>query len=208
MTPWRRSVGPFMLVEQLGVDPGQELVSLETAVLRQDASLDGVAARPPSSGSCPYPGLVAFDAADHENFFGRDLEIADGLARLESSPVLVLSGPSGCGKSSLLRAGLVAELRRRGHRVEIAVAGIEALASIRSASAMAGPAGIVALDQAEELLTTAAVGSCGDVLTRHVADGGRVLLAVRADALADLAMAARPDRRRRARAVPGPPAAR
>ena len=60
--------------------PGQELVSLETAILRQDASLDGVTAAPPSSGSCPYPGLVPFDTADHENFFGRDREIADGLA--------------------------------------------------------------------------------------------------------------------------------
>ena len=179
-----------LLVEQLGVDPGQELVSLETAILRQDASLDAVAARAPSSGTCPYPGLVPFDAADHENFFGRDPEIADGLARLESSPVLVLSGPSGCGKSSLLRAGIVAELRHRGHRCETAVAGVDALASIRAARAIAGPSGVVALDQAEELLTAEDVRSCGAELTRHVADGGRVLLAVRADALADLAMVA------------------
>ncbi len=179
-----------VLVEQLGVDPGQELVSLETAILRQDASLDGVTAPPPSSGSCPYPGLVPFDTADHENFFGRDREIADGLARLEASPVLVLSGPSGCGKSSLLRAGLVAELRRRGHRVEVVLGGVEALRYVREARLAAGPEGTIALDQAEELLTGEYVGPCGAELSRHVAGGGRVLLAVRADALADLAMAA------------------
>ncbi len=179
-----------VLVEQLGVDPGQELVSLETAILRQDPSLAGVRAPPPASGSCPYPGLGPFDTSDHENFFGRDREIADGLARLEASPVLVLSGPSGCGKSSLLRAGLVAELRRRGHRVELVLGGVDALRSVREASLAAGPEGVVALDQAEELLTRDDVGPCGAELSRHVEGGGRVLLAVRADALADLAMAA------------------
>ena len=179
-----------VLVDQLGVDPGQELVSLETAILRQDASLDGVTAAPPSSGSCPYPGLVPFDTDDHENFFGRDREIADGLARLEATPVLVLSGPSGCGKSSLLRAGLVAELRRGGQRVEMVLGGVDALRAVREAILAAGPEGVVALDQAEELLTGEDAGPCGAGLSGHVAGGGRVLLAVRADALADLAMAA------------------
>ena len=146
---------------------------------------------PPSSGTCPYPGLVPFDAADHENFFGRD---AGDRRRARSTRVL-----AGAGAQRPLRVWqeLAAARwdRRRAAPPRAPCARSPWPVSTRwhrsaPPGAVAGPNGVVAIDQAEELLTAEDVGSCGAELTRHVAGGGRVLLAVRADALADLAMAA------------------
>ncbi|WP_158673801.1 helix-turn-helix domain-containing protein [Streptomyces klenkii] len=65
---------------------------------------------------CPYRGLAAFDAADAGWFFGRDRATAALVRQLTerldgSGPVAVVAA-SGTGKTSLLRAGLVPELRR------------------------------------------------------------------------------------------------
>ena len=96
-----------MLVRELGLDPGPDIVALEGAILRQDPSL--VAARLPApSPACPYLGLVPYDVDDAEAFFGRDGEVAECLSRLSATGVLVVVGPSGSGKSSLIRAGVTA----------------------------------------------------------------------------------------------------
>jgi hypothetical protein len=61
---------------------------------------------------------MAFDQDDAAVFFGRDQEIADGLAllkkvrRLSDSGTIVVLGGSGSGKSSLVRAGLVPRLKK------------------------------------------------------------------------------------------------
>ena len=49
------------LAEELGLDPGPDLVALEQAILRQDPSLMAEAARPEPSATCPYLGLVPYD---------------------------------------------------------------------------------------------------------------------------------------------------
>src|SRR5579864_4108387 len=59
----------------------------------------------------PFRGLQVFEPDDAWLFFGRDAEIAELVARLDRSPVLVVIGNSGCGKSSLVRAGLIPALR-------------------------------------------------------------------------------------------------
>ncbi|WP_353051207.1 hypothetical protein [Streptomyces sp. Caat 7-52] len=68
------------------------------------------------SDECPYPGLSAFTTDQARWFFGRDSLVAKLLVRLDSclavGGALVVVAPSGAGKSSLLRAGLLAELRR------------------------------------------------------------------------------------------------
>ena len=67
----------------------------------------------------PYPGLHPFDESRAGVFFGRDDEIADVLRHVTwpqaagSEKLVLVVGPSGCGKSSLVRAGVVAQLRRR-----------------------------------------------------------------------------------------------
>ena len=61
---------------------------------------------------CPYRGLAAFTEADTEFFFGRQ-QIVDGLLnRLRRDPrFLTVLGPSGSGKSSVVRTGLIPQLR-------------------------------------------------------------------------------------------------
>lgn len=64
----------------------------------------------------PYKGLRAFQEADANDFFGREVEVHKLIERLkEDVPnrrFLALVGASGSGKSSLARAGLIPALRR------------------------------------------------------------------------------------------------
>jgi conflict system STAND superfamily ATPase/TIR domain-containing protein len=69
----------------------------------------------PSAGplpACPYPGMVPFDEADSERFFGREAEVQDLIERLRLHPFIAVIGASGSGKSSLVRAGLIPALRK------------------------------------------------------------------------------------------------
>jgi hypothetical protein len=69
---------------------------------------------PDMSLRCPFRGLGRFEEGDARYFHGRENEARELVTALGSRPVTVLVGPSGSGKSSLLRAGLLAELRDRG----------------------------------------------------------------------------------------------
>lgn len=66
----------------------------------------------------PYRGLEPLDVQDTAIFFGRDLEILQGLDRLRGmraagdQSLFVILGASGAGKSSFLRAGLLSRLMR------------------------------------------------------------------------------------------------
>src|SRR5216684_3529692 len=68
----------------------------------------------PASG--PFRGFIPFDEAAVETFYGRREETAR-LAELvlaESNRVTALTGELGVGKTSLLRAGLMPALQKRG----------------------------------------------------------------------------------------------
>jgi Novel STAND NTPase 1 len=71
-------------------------------------------ALPPS----PYKGLAPFDdsEADALLFFGRARERRIISANLKSQRLTILHGPSGVGKSSVLRAGVVHDLRLEAER--------------------------------------------------------------------------------------------
>lgn len=69
------------------------------------------------TGVCPYPGLSAYDETTQHWFRGRDRltgELVREVTRADGpgEPVVLL-GASGAGKSSLIRAGVLTELRRR-----------------------------------------------------------------------------------------------
>ncbi|MGH2941499.1 MAG: TIR domain-containing protein, partial [Solirubrobacteraceae bacterium] len=68
-------------------------------------------ARMPRYDVAPYRGLRVFGEQDAQFFFGRDGEVQRLLEKLKSSRFVAVLGPSGSGKSSLVRAGLVPELR-------------------------------------------------------------------------------------------------
>lgn len=67
-----------------------------------------------------YPGLAAFDVEDAAIFFGRSEEswqVVETLRRMRlqavgSPKLLLITGASGSGKSSLMRAGVLARLRK------------------------------------------------------------------------------------------------
>ncbi|GII91568.1 BTAD domain-containing putative transcriptional regulator [Sinosporangium siamense] len=76
-----------LFADELGVDPGPELVALHTAILRQDPSLAG-----PATGNLPVPltGLI-----------GREPELAAVRRHLAESRLVTLTGPGGVGKTRL-----------------------------------------------------------------------------------------------------------
>jgi DNA-binding SARP family transcriptional activator len=176
-----------VLARELGLDPGHELIALEQAILRQDPALisAGVGATP--SPTCPYLGLVPYDVADADGFFGRDAEVAECLRRLATTGVLAVIGPSGSGKSSLVRAGVAAALRRDGRRVVIVAPGArpgDALAALPFGGDV-----VVVVDQCDEAVTL-----CDDAAEQAAffaalverADRGPTVVAVRADRLGEV----------------------
>ena len=69
------------------------------------------ATAPPSAAVCPYVGLRHFDEKDAEFFYGRDENVIELLGKLASKRFVAVLGSSASGKSSLVRAGLLPELR-------------------------------------------------------------------------------------------------
>jgi hypothetical protein len=61
---------------------------------------------------CPYRGLAVFDEADAPFFFGREADTQHLLEQLRTQRFLAVIGPSGSGKSSLVRAGVLPQLRQ------------------------------------------------------------------------------------------------
>ena len=177
-----------MLVDELGLDPGRELVELEQQLLRQDPSLTPRAGREVSA-VCPYRGLLPYGAEDADSFFGREDDVAACLRRLRDTGVLTVVGPSGTGKSSLVRAGVVASLLRGGTPVLVTTPGARPLDSLAGLKDRGRQTLVV--DQAEEAVT-----QCEDpaereryfaALAAHVGAGGALVLSLRADHLGDLA---------------------
>ena len=179
-----------MLVDELGLDPGRELVELEQQLLRQDPSLDRRRCAREVSAVCPYRGLLPYDAEDADSFFGREDDVAACLRRLRDSGVLAVVGPSGIGKSSLVRAGVVASLIRGGTPVLVTTPGAHPMDSLAGLK----PRGrqTLVVDQAEEAVT-AVLGPrrAGDGTSPRWpptwAPGGALVLSLRADHLGDLA---------------------
>jgi hypothetical protein len=59
----------------------------------------------------PFIGLRPFQSDESLYFFGRREQTAELLARLHDTRFLAVIGSSGCGKSSLVRAGLIPNLK-------------------------------------------------------------------------------------------------
>jgi DNA-binding SARP family transcriptional activator/WD40 repeat protein len=113
-----------VLADELGLDPGAELVGLERSILAQDPHLAGpVPVEGWWAGGCPYRGLAAYDIADVEWFFGREQESAECLGIVDATGFVAIVGASGSGKSSLARAGVAPALRRHGRDVAVLTPG-------------------------------------------------------------------------------------
>ncbi len=66
---------------------------------------------------CPYRGLLYFREEDAPFFFGREAAITQLASAVQQHNLVAVVGASGSGKSSVVRAGLVPELRKARDRV-------------------------------------------------------------------------------------------
>ncbi len=60
----------------------------------------------------PYPGIRSFDTGEGSLFFGREQQTYELIKVLTKSHFIVITGASGSGKSSLVKAGLIPELKK------------------------------------------------------------------------------------------------
>ena len=176
-----------VMVNELGLDPGPDLTSLEQAILRQDPSLAVSTALPAPSPACPYLGLVAYDIRDAGAYFGRAADTAACLERLDAAGVLAIVGPSGCGKSSLAKAGVAAALERDGRRVRVVVPGARPMDILTAAPG--GARSVLVVDQCEEVLALEVTDAERAAFFAALADfaaSGQLILTFRADHLGDV----------------------
>ena len=91
-----------------GIDDDSALRRLAAAVLGE-AIVDAAFEMP--DHPAPYRGLWRFETDDAELFFGRNDEVQELIAKLDRGRFVAVVGASGSGKSSLVRAGLIPNLR-------------------------------------------------------------------------------------------------
>lgn len=65
-----------------------------------------------STEDCPYRGLEFFDETHTQYFFGREELTATLIEQLKANHFVAVVGASGIGKSSLVRAGMMTQLRQ------------------------------------------------------------------------------------------------
>jgi WD40 repeat protein len=89
----------------------------ETAIATPSETIEVLCPQINRSDICPYKSLKAFTEDDFEFFFGRNKVVERLLKDMRQEPrFLAVFGASGSGKSSVIQAGLVPRLRRRGIR--------------------------------------------------------------------------------------------
>ena len=164
-SPWRTIVptarpmpSPYFaprereLDDELGIEPGPRITDLETAILRHDPAAR-FAAHEPGERILPVPGLVPFGPEDAESFFGRDADIEAVSSRAATRDRSRRSpGRRGCGKSSLLLAGVIPDLRRRGRSVEVHAPWGRRMSALTTPHPPEAGLDVLGIDQAEELI--------------------------------------------------------
>lgn len=92
----------------------EDLAAIWQRQTQAGASEPGDAQGPRWTDGCPYLGLLPFDQAHAEVFYGRQRLTAELIVklagRLAGPAMVIVSGASGAGKSSLLHAGLLPAL--------------------------------------------------------------------------------------------------
>lgn len=122
---------------------------------------------PPMEGKSPYKGLSSFDESDRHLFYGRDRVVAE-LAAKAADPaqrLLVVTGPSGTGKSSVIKAGLLPQLRKAGLAVLLMRPGEHPMAALDAVLLEGTGPAVLIVDQFEEVITR-----CADPAERQAFD--------------------------------------
>ncbi|HKP08038.1 MAG TPA: BTAD domain-containing putative transcriptional regulator [Microbacterium sp.] len=172
------------LADELGIDIGDRLRSLESAMLQQDPALTLIKTLHRVSDSCPYRGLAAYSPADADEYFGREADVEALRGRVRPGTLTVVVGASGSGKSSLVLAGVLPHVSE-GRRVAVVTAGRDAALDLRTRIAQRGAADVVVVDQTEAVFQLA--DREREALCALVADviaaGSAVIMTLRSDFL-------------------------
>ncbi|MBD2044151.1 caspase family protein [Coleofasciculus sp. FACHB-64] len=147
----------------------------------------------------PYQGLQAFELGKEKYFFGRELAIRALLERLNNARFLSVIGRSGCGKSSLVKAGLLPQLKHdrlpgsSQWEIEIFTPGIDPLGKlteILTRRHQENKPFVLFIDQFEEVFTLCNDEAKRQSFMRLMADEAtasdritRVIVAIRGDFL-------------------------
>ena len=89
--------------------PVQIGTKIETQIIQTSAT---EVTQQPLIKTSPYQGLKRFNLKDRDRFFGRDKLIARLFEAVNRSNLSLVLGASGSGKSSVVRAGLIPELKK------------------------------------------------------------------------------------------------
>lgn len=100
------------LRDRVSPEDGCHAQLIEVANLLRKLAVPKVAEIVLADERAPYRGLLPFK--DPNFFFGRSREIKNLQERLEKTPFIAVVGASGSGKSSLVYAGLLPEMAKRG----------------------------------------------------------------------------------------------
>ncbi|MEU7013327.1 serine protease [Streptomyces sp. NPDC046385] len=125
---------------------------------------------------CPFQGLESFTEEQSEFFHGRDADTNRVVSALRQRPVVLVVGPSGCGKSSLVRAGVLPQLRAE----RVGASELRPVPGARATSVLAR----VLTDVLEPGLGEIDRLTRSEHLARLLADGEDVLAELRARVLA------------------------
>jgi predicted ATPase/DNA-binding SARP family transcriptional activator len=91
-----------LLAEELGLEPGNELRRLETAILQQDDTLDRPTTASPVERPRPRPPTTPTNLRHpRASFVGRQGDIATVAELLQHDRIVTLVGAGGCGKTRL-----------------------------------------------------------------------------------------------------------
>ncbi|WP_367392404.1 caspase family protein [Lewinella sp. LCG006] len=114
---------------------------------------------PPTPDRNPFMGLASYNEEDANLFYGRDRVVAALLEKVKANSFTVVSGASGTGKSSVIKAGVLPQLRKAGRTIlPIIRPGKEPMQTIATElpdmeQQLKNGAPVLVIDQYEELIT-------------------------------------------------------
>jgi WD40 repeat protein len=111
MTPERQSQEQNNLIKDTIVNGNLHFTPVQIKTQIVKISVEKVTQKPLNKSS-PYRGLNKFDFKDRDRFFGRDKLITRLFEAVNNSGLSLVLGASGSGKSSVVRAGLIPELKK------------------------------------------------------------------------------------------------
>jgi Caspase domain len=98
----------------------------------------------------PYMGLKAYTSNDDSMFFGREKAKQDLLEKIKYHTLTVIIGASGTGKSSLVKAGILPELRTKGSKIAEMRPNKDPIMEL---SNLGNDFDVLVIDQFEEIIT-------------------------------------------------------